>query len=91
MLIEDSCTERMRDARYSEFPRDTGLTSPKPPNLGGNAKSSRSVSSGGALPVNEGMKCERIISSRGCRWVLILGIVLVRYDHLLIIPFLKAA
>ena len=32
---------------------DTGLTGPKPPNLGSSAKSSRSVSSGGALPVNE--------------------------------------
>ena len=73
----------MRDARYSELPKDTGLTSPKPPNLGDSTKSSRSVSSGGGLPVNEGMKCEGIIYSRGCRWVLILEIVLVRYDHLL--------
>ena len=45
-----------------------GSAKPRPPSLVGSAKSVRSESLGGDLPVTAGMKVERIVFSRGCRF-----------------------
>ena len=45
-----------------------GSAKPRPPSLVGSAKSMRSESLGGDLPVTAGIKVERIVFSRGCRF-----------------------
>ena len=52
------------EARCSEDERVVGLTMPRPPSLTGRARSSRTVSLGGALPVRAGISRERMQSSR---------------------------
>ena len=54
------------EARCSEVERVVGLTMPRLPSLTGKARSSRTVSFGGALPVRAGISWEQMQSLRGC-------------------------
>ena len=55
----------LNEDEYSIADVSIGSTSPIPPSLDGKAKSLRSMSFGGGLPVNAGMSLVRILSSRG--------------------------
>ena len=44
---------------------DSGLHSPRPPNLAGSANKLRSASSGGGFPVREGMNSDLMMFSNG--------------------------
>ena len=55
-----------------------GLTKPRPTSHTGKARSSRSKSDGGALPVRAGINRSLMESSRGCNCEPMLGIVLHR-------------
>ena len=78
------------EARYSVFGRSVGLTIPRPPSLTGNARSSRSESFGGGLPVKAGISRWRMQSSRSCSRGLMYGIVLDRKENLCTKPWVKA-
>ena len=59
-----------------------GLTKPRPPSRTGRARSSRSMSDGGALPVRAGISRSLMESSSNCSREPILGIVLHKYENL---------
>ena len=64
---------------------------PRPPRRAGKAKRSRSASVRADWPVRAGINLCLIASSKGCRRFPILGVVLARKVHLLVIPCVKAA
>ena len=66
------------EARCSEVERVVGLTMPRLPSLTGKARSSQTVSLGGALLVRAGISREQMQSLRGCRSRSMLGVVLHR-------------
>ena len=68
-----------------------GLANAIPPSLAGRARRLRSMSFGGGLPVSAGINLVLITASRGLRQWPRFGIVRVRYDHLLLIPWVNAA
>ena len=58
----------LTEALKSEVDCTEGLARPRLPRLVGSAKSVHSESLGGGLPVTAGIKVERIVFSRGCRF-----------------------
>ena len=59
----------LTEALKSKIACMEGSAKPRPPSLVGSAKSVRSESLGGDLPpVTAGIKVERIVFSRGCRF-----------------------
>ena len=58
----------LTEALKSKIACMEGSAKPRPPSLVGSAKSMRSESLGGDLPVTAGIKVERIVFSRGCRF-----------------------
>ena len=80
------------EAAYSCREALVGFTmASPPPNLVGRARRSRTVSSGGALPVSAGIKVVRRKSSRGSNWGAMSGVDLQRYENLCRKPWVKAA
>ena len=63
---------------------------PRPPSLAGRAKRKHSRSLGGGLPVSVGRSWERSRSRDFIFWEM-LGVVRLRYVHLLISPCVRAA
>ena len=61
------------EAEYSRLQFLAGLRRPKPPSLAGRAKSSRSESWGGGVPVRVGMNSDLMVFSRSSKWLLRLG------------------
>ena len=58
------------DTLNSSSKRREGSKIPNPPSLAGNASRFRTESFGGGQPVMDGIKSERMVSSRLRRWVI---------------------
>ena len=79
------------EAAFSDVETSVGLVRPMPPSLAGRESKLRSRLLGACLPLRAGMRRVEIMSSRGCKKLLMFGMVRASCVHLLVKPCVKAA
>ena len=72
----------MSEFLYSVSAISTGLVIASPPNVAGRKNRLRSKSDRNVCPVMLGMSKFLIMSSMGCKFTAMSGVVLIRKDHL---------
>ena len=89
-MLSAKCLLANREWEYSVSATSTGLVNARPPSLAGRAKRARSSSDWSIRPVMLGMRVCLIFSSIGPSNCEMLGVVLMRKDHLREEPRVKA-